>query len=988
VLLAAVSHGALVHAADKTPPALPANPKQSAGAFHFSDPVVDAADQGNVSAVKSLIAAGKPVDGRGRFDATPLMRAAFQGNTDIVKYLISVGANVNARDVGGATALHMAARRGHDSVVKQLLDARANPDQPDHEGWTPLMRATLQGHKKAAEMLIESGANVDATNTQRETALMMAAFTGNADLTKLLINHGAQRDIADSNGLTAAEIAFQRGYTGVQEALADQSVHGRLANEAPVAVADSGISKPRPDSGTNARGVGAMASDGGSIRAKLDDKDAGTNAVGVGASSLQKDIQPVFDNDFQPKKPDAAALPIDLDDPAASRKPWAEITTPAAPMPADEPAQTPLSDSGLFDKEEPALSKESSSIPPLNTARMTDSMPARLEAGPPADSAPINMASDGTPPTVSFTRPATIKPEMSEAGLAPLPEVSQPPAPGKLQYLVQLGTSESATEAARRWNKLRSEHTDLLGTLMPVMSEVTLRADQREVFRTQAGYFDKKADAASLCNKLNARDVNCYVVEVSATASEKTARATQASSAQASTARDSDPVVEALKNPHLAEAAPAPEKPAAPSSAPVDKAALDTIFDQDPQKDKAKALHASAEEIEANKPTVTRMFPEAKPAPLPLEGKPVSVAELPSTARATPLPSSLEAVDAPKPAVLRALNEDGNNMAKTEAKVVAIPHEKKPLPMSEWKGVEEPESKPAPRTEAPPMELAALPPTSTFSSDVGPADADPYSTAAPLTTDGKPKDGFTVEEAVRVPLAEESPAESMAPVDPIPASQLPSRSSHQNTQWLSIGPFENAKSARKFWDQASKDDASITSGLRFRTTEPFSQRGGKVTAWAEIGPVGEQEHADKLCAYAVDHNMECRVREDLGLSMTANKRGDATPRATQAKAGKTGGLHPVVLLPAANDKEPPAYWVQLGSHASQQEAEQHWGSLMSRAGDVLGSYTAYAMPPRYSSSSETVLRLRLGPFYEQKDALELCGQLRYRNIRCLSLFGS
>ncbi|MBI1275404.1 hypothetical protein GC177_05470 [bacterium] len=1056
-LLAAVSHGALVQAAEKKPAELPSE-KKAVGltSFNFGDTLVDAADQGNASAVKSMVSSGKAVDSKGRFDATPLMRASFKGHGDIVKYLISVGANINARDVGGATALHMAARRGNDEVVKQLLAAGANTNQTDHEGWTPLMRAALQGHTKVVELLVKGGANVNAANTQSETALMMAAFTGNAEITKILVQNGAQKGMTDSNGLTAAEIAFQRGYTGVQEALADQSTHGTL-QDAPVKAAENGVSKPRAtdngtnargidamnngnggdiraklddrDSGTNAVGIGANGSASGDIRTKLDDPDAGTNAVGVGQTSLQKDVSGIFDSGSA----DAPGMkkPVDLGG-EETRKPWTDLDS--------DKGSTPKT-SGLFDDENPSL-KNASDVPALKMSKASTagasgaSMPASLDDGGDKvgggmlnfGQAPIKGGESTPEKDKKSKKDAKAKPELaSSSGFLDAPATSDKapaaavkPAEGKLQYLVQLGTTDSATDAARYWNRIKKEYPDELGRLTPVMSQVTLRAEQRDVYRTQAGYFDKKTDAEKLCDKLSAHNMDCFVVEVSA----RDVSGIPMANAGADSDAPARPVEDAAKKLDF----PPEDKPVVANltggkGSTGDKAALDKALDSDPQTN--KATFASSEELAANKPKVTRMFSEAKPdkdeaKPMELAAKGAEPSDnaaitrldestapkLPSVAevkadRFTPLPENLDepaSAEKSKPAK-KDLTPVSDRFAPSSPKVVAIPKQDTPSfphpgpAMTTWSEAEKPAPAAAPVDTEPkqagkPMELADLPPDSTFSSDVAPNDAEPYAAATPMTEDGKPKEGFSVGEAVRVPLEETAPA-TMAEATPIAPNLLPSRSSKQVTEWLRMGPFESSDKAKEFWNKAAKEQTKLISGLRFRVTEPFNQRSGKVSAWAEVGPVAQQETADKLCEYAVDNELECKMREDLGLSMAStNKRGDATPRATDAKLGMTGGTHPVVMLPPASDKEPPAYWVQLGSFSSKQDAEQHWGGVLNQAQDVLGSYTAYAMPPRYSSSKDPVLRLRLGPFYQQKDALELCGQLRYRNIRCLSLLGT
>ena len=119
----------------------------------------EAAEQGDIEAVKQYLAAGTDVNAGGGLDDngeplswTPLHHAAWVGHKAIAELLIEKGADVNAQSPGGFTPLHSAAT------------------------------------KKVAELLIAEGADVNVTNGSGATPLDYAA----GETADLLRKHGGK----------------------------------------------------------------------------------------------------------------------------------------------------------------------------------------------------------------------------------------------------------------------------------------------------------------------------------------------------------------------------------------------------------------------------------------------------------------------------------------------------------------------------------------------------------------------------------------------------------------------------------------------------------------------------------------------------------------------------------------------------------------------------------------------------------------------------
>ncbi len=109
-----------------------------------------------------------------------LLQAAADGNIEQVKSLLSKGAEVNAKDEKGQTPLHLAARQGHTAIVEMLLDKGAEVNAQTDEGDTLLSLA--KGDKVIVELLrkheAEKLSKDSATKTERFNDVADLIFTG------------------------------------------------------------------------------------------------------------------------------------------------------------------------------------------------------------------------------------------------------------------------------------------------------------------------------------------------------------------------------------------------------------------------------------------------------------------------------------------------------------------------------------------------------------------------------------------------------------------------------------------------------------------------------------------------------------------------------------------------------------------------------------------------------------------------------------------
>jgi len=88
---------------------MPPNKPQKVAAVQAPDiSIYDAANDGNIEAVKQHLADGADVNAKNDFGSTPLIAAALKGHKEIAELLISEGADVNAKNDRGQTPLDWA----------------------------------------------------------------------------------------------------------------------------------------------------------------------------------------------------------------------------------------------------------------------------------------------------------------------------------------------------------------------------------------------------------------------------------------------------------------------------------------------------------------------------------------------------------------------------------------------------------------------------------------------------------------------------------------------------------------------------------------------------------------------------------------------------------------------------------------------------------------------------------------------------------------
>lgn len=270
-----------------------------------SDPaLVVAAREGDIEAVRALLAKRVNVNEQARDGATAVLWAVHQSNLPMVRALITAGANVNTPNKYGVTPLLEASRTGDTPMIAELLKAKADIKESLHpDGETPLMAASRTGNVEAVNLLLKAGSDPNAADTyQMQTALMWAAQEGHVDVVNALLaakaNPNAKarvstlttRKNADhaTGGFTALMFAVRNGYENVVRALVKGGADLKVTNGDGVTATAIAIVNDRFDLAKTLLDLGADPNDG-SLYFVAEMRDATTDMRAHDGSRLRVD---------------------------------------------------------------------------------------------------------------------------------------------------------------------------------------------------------------------------------------------------------------------------------------------------------------------------------------------------------------------------------------------------------------------------------------------------------------------------------------------------------------------------------------------------------------------------------------------------------------------------------------------------------------------------------------------------------------------------
>jgi len=208
-----------------------------------ASPLHQAAADGKLERVKSLVSAGADVNVRHIDRETPLHYAVRRGHKEIAEVLLDHGADVNIGAENNITAAEYAMDNDHTEIVqvlvsrgadvsplhlalyvkdqgraRSLIEGGADVNRRTPNGTTPLDRAVGAGFKDIVELLVAKGADVNARGNWGWTPLHSAVY-GHKDIVELLLAKGADVDARDGSGRTPLAYALNEGHTEIVDLL-------------------------------------------------------------------------------------------------------------------------------------------------------------------------------------------------------------------------------------------------------------------------------------------------------------------------------------------------------------------------------------------------------------------------------------------------------------------------------------------------------------------------------------------------------------------------------------------------------------------------------------------------------------------------------------------------------------------------------------------------------------------------------------------------
>jgi len=265
--------------------------------------LVAAAKDGDVRAVRALIAKRVNVNEPARDGSTALLWAVYHSDAEMTKALLTAGARADTANKYGVTPLIQASRSGDTTLIDLLLKGGAKASLAHPDGETALMAASRTGHVDAVRLLLEAGSDVNATTYQHETALMWAAAEGHTDAVKVLLDAKADPDVkarvttieerkhADhpTGGFTALMYAVRNGHEEVARLLAQRRADLNATNGDGVTALIVAIVNDRFDLAGTLVDLGADANDG-SLYFAVDMHDATSDMRARDGSRLRTDF--------------------------------------------------------------------------------------------------------------------------------------------------------------------------------------------------------------------------------------------------------------------------------------------------------------------------------------------------------------------------------------------------------------------------------------------------------------------------------------------------------------------------------------------------------------------------------------------------------------------------------------------------------------------------------------------------------------------------
>lgn len=504
--------------------------------------------------------------------------------------------------------------------------------------------------------------------------------------------------------------------------------------------------------------------------------------------------------------------------------------------------------------------------------------------------------------------------------------------------MLQLGQYDNEAAARSSWEILRNSHQKELGALNPVFVPVTT-PEGESVFRTMAGAMSSRTAAQDTCTNLEKAGASCLVVETSM----QSMPVAQEDAADAAAGKE--PVARFVAPSEPMETAAVEQAPqSAPAQAqPAEKKSLGQRvgswfgFGDDEKKEAAKT---------AEQPTAAPVMAEA-PQPVAAPVETVQAENMPPLADAPAL------ANAPQPQQIQQIQQ-----ASQQPAYIPTPYGNAVAARA-------------------PRDLAV---------DAGVA-TETVTMAPQGNVQGAGQSDVQVAEAIRVPLSNQVSNRypgSGIQNRPVGYGGFPSQNLPVNTFWAQINNFASKEDAMGYLDLLRYEHPMMMQNLRARIVSSMPRHGKQqqTAVKLRVGPFSSQAEMSRLCTIASMKKLQCSIVKDANYGNQAALR---SPYIKGAYARNSESKRHQKLqqgyAPVAQNRG--AFWAQLGTFASVQEAERRWADFMAIYPAVFSNLNPQISYPSMSEAANISYNLRVGPYATVASASNVCGNMESRNISCM-----
>ncbi|GAA6230203.1 ankyrin repeat and SOCS box protein 11-like [Lates japonicus] len=191
-------------------------------------PLHEAAYQGRLLHLRSLIAQGFHVDTLTMDRVSPLHEACLGGHYACAKFLLDNGANAEAVSTDGATPLFNSCSSGSAACVRLILQHGASISSP-YQLASPVHEAAKRDHRECLELLLSYGAHIDVELPVVGTPLYSACMAQAAACVEVLLHSGADVQLGCGQD-SPLHAAVQSGGANIVDHLLDFGADGCCRN--------------------------------------------------------------------------------------------------------------------------------------------------------------------------------------------------------------------------------------------------------------------------------------------------------------------------------------------------------------------------------------------------------------------------------------------------------------------------------------------------------------------------------------------------------------------------------------------------------------------------------------------------------------------------------------------------------------------------------------------------------------------------------------